>query len=228
MSDSTLSLWSTPIGVHEFAQAERLNPLLSRVLGAMRVTDPDNDPEAAFYASRDDLLNRIQIPEWRDFLQFVVESVRDTAKTANAGVWPEQSVDLQIALRGIWFQVSNHGVHHDVHTHGNCSWSGVYVVDVDEDTDRRSHSVYGERNGITRFYGPHFSHLAGASMDFGNAYLQAATADFDPQPGRLIVFPSWLPHQAMPYAGERDRLIISFNASVHRADGGDGIAGYVN
>ena len=100
------------------------------------------------------------------------------------------------------------------------------MVDVDPDETRKSHSVYGERNGVTRFYGPQFAHLGGAAMDFGNAYLQGGTADFDPMPGRLLVFPSWLAHQAMPYAGERDRVIISFNASVHRPQGGDAIAGY--
>jgi hypothetical protein len=63
-------------------------------------------------------------------------------------------------------------------------------------------------------------------MDFGNAYLQNATVDFDPIPGRLLVFPSWLPHQAMPYTGQRDRIIISFNASVHRRGMTDAIAGF--
>jgi hypothetical protein len=37
------------------------------------------------------------------------------------------------------------------------------------------------------------------------------------------VFPSWLAHQAMPYAGEQDRIIVSFNARVHSAIGNDQI-----
>ena len=99
-------------------------------------------------------------------------------------------------------------------------------MQVDADAQRNAHPVLGARNGITRFYGPHFNHLGGAHMDFGNAYLQSAHLDVAPLPGQLVVFPSWLPHQAMPYAGEADRIIVSFNASVHAAGGNDQLHGY--
>ena len=221
-----LSLWSTPIGVHRFAQAESVNSLLVRVFLAMRATDPGADPQAAFYASRDDLLQRVRLPEWQALVRFIVDSLRQTVVLANQGAWPEATPGLQIALRGVWFQTSNQGSHHDVHTHGNCSWSGVYCVQVDADTLRSAHPVLGARNGVTRFYGPHVNHLGGAHMDFGNAYLQSAHLDVPPRPGQLVVFPSWLPHQAMPYAGKADRIIVSFNASVHATSGNDQLHGY--
>jgi hypothetical protein len=87
-------------------------------------------------------------------------------------------------------------------------------------------ALLGERNGVTRFYGPYFPHLGGAHADLGNAYLQSAHLDIAPRPGQLIVFPSWLAHQAMAYRGERDRIIVSFNASVHAAQGGDRLHGH--
>jgi uncharacterized protein (TIGR02466 family) len=224
--DPLMSLWSTPIGVHHFAQADDVNPLLVRVFRALRAGDTNADPAAAFYASRDDLLQRIRLPEWEALVRFTVDSVRQTVVLANQGAWPEATPGLQIALRGLWFQISNQGSHHDVHTHGNCSWSGVYCVQVDADALRNAHPVLGARNGITRFYGPHFNHLGGAHMDFGKTYLQSAHLDVAPLPGQLVVFPSWLPHQAMPYAGEADRIIVSFNASVHATSGNDQLHGY--
>jgi hypothetical protein len=42
----------------------------------------------------------------------------------------------------------------------------------------------------------------------------------------LVVFPAWLAHQAMPYDGAKDRIILSFNASVHAAQRSDQIHGY--
>ena len=96
---------------------------------------------------------------------------------------------------------------------GNCSWSAVYVVDVDPNQDRNEYDL-SPMNGITRFYSPCLTDWV-ALMDYGNAYLQNATVDFDPTPVRLLVFPSWVAHQAMPYVGQQDRMIISFNASVH-------------
>ena len=221
-----LPLWSTPLGVHRYAQSGAVNNLLARVLASMRATDPQVDPAAAFYASRDDLLQRVRLPEWDALVRFIVDSLRETVALANQATWPEATPGLQIVLRGIWFQIANQGSQHDVHTHGNCSWSGVYCVQVDADAQRTAHPVLGATNGMTRFYGPHFNHLGGAHMDFGNAYLQSAHIDIAPQPGQLVVFPSWLPHQAMPYAGEADRIIVSFNASVHAASGSDQLHGY--
>jgi len=221
-----LQLWSTPLGLHRLAQADAINPLLVRVFRTMRATDERADPAAAFYASHDDLLQRIRLPEWEQLVRFIVDGIRQTVVLANQRVWPEATPGLQIALRGIWFQIANQGSHHDVHTHGNCSWSGVYCLQVDDDAPRQAHPLLGATNGVTRFYGPHFNHLGGAHMDFGNAYLQAAHLDVEPLPGQLVVFPSWLPHQAMPYDGETDRIIVSFNASVHAAGGSDELRGY--
>jgi hypothetical protein len=86
----------------------------------------------------------------------------------------------------------------------------------------------GAANGVTRFYGPYFNRLGGAAMDFGNAYLQNAHLDIDPVPGQLVIFPSWLAHQAMPYHGQLDRVIVSFNVSVHAATGSDQLHAYDN
>ena len=44
--------------------------------------------------------------------------------------------------------------------------------------------------------------------------------------GQLVVFPSWLAHQALPYDGRRERVIVSFNASVHARTGSDRQHGY--
>lgn len=221
----TLSLWSTPIGLHQYPGGDDLNPLLVRVLLSLRALDTSADPTKPFYSSKDDLLHRIRIPEWQQWVQFLIDSIGKTARAANARAWPERSEELTVDLRGLWFQISNKGVHHDVHSHGNCSWSGVYVVQVDPDASRERHSAYASLNGVTRFYGPHFQSLAGASIDYGNAYLQQAHIDIAPLPGRLVVFPSWLLHQAMPYQGSQDRIILSFNASIHRT-GGDQWASY--
>jgi hypothetical protein len=225
------ALWPTPLGVHHCEQAESLNPLLVRVFGALRATQRHargdaGDSEPAFFASDDDLLQRIRLPEWEGFVRFVVASLRDTVSAANRGAWPAPGPDLQLAIAGMWFQTSNRGAFHDVHTHGNCSWSGVYCVQVDADERRRAHPTYGAANGVTRFYGPPFAHLGGAHVDLGNAYLQPPQLDIAPRPGQLVIFPSWLAHQALPYDGQAERIIVSFNAGVHAARGSDRLHGF--
>jgi uncharacterized protein (TIGR02466 family) len=223
------ALWPTPIAVHRMPGADDLNPLLVRMFSALRAQQEGVEPRP-FFASGDDLLNRIRLPEWQDFVRFAVESLRDTVTQANSSAWPAeaaaQGLPLRLAIDGMWFQISNRGAFHDVHTHGNCSWSAVYCVQVDPEQQRVQHPTYSATNGVTRFYGPHFARLGGAHVDLGNAYLQPPHIDVAPLPGQLILFPAWLAHQALPYDGELDRVIVSFNASVHAGQGGDRLHGY--
>jgi uncharacterized protein (TIGR02466 family) len=218
-ADGTLQRhWPVPLAVHRFGRAAEVNPLLARVFGAMRATD-GSAPATRFYASPDDLLRRIQLPEFRELVQFIVQSIQTTAQQANAGLWPTGRHNLQLELMGVWFQIQNGATFHDVHTHGNCSWSGVYYVQIDPAEQRAQHPDFGVLNGATRFYSPMFPLLGGAHIDMGNAFLQQATLDVSPQEGELVLFPSFLPHKAMPYVGEKDRIIVSFNAQIRAPEG---------
>ena len=220
-------LWPTPIGIHRYADADTLNPLLVEVFAQGRAAQEKKrgSRRAAFFASDDDLLHRVKIPEWQAFVQFLVSSLGETVKLANRAAWGGEELELKVGIQGMWFQCSRDGAFHDVHTHGNCSWSSAYIVQIDEPVQRVKHPVYGEANGVTRLYGPPFQALGGAFADVGNAYLQPPSIDIEPIEGQLVLFPSWLAHQALPYNGDKERVIISFNASVHAA-GGDQLHDY--
>lgn len=220
-------LWPTPIGLHRYPEAASLNPLLVEAFGEGRAAQLRKRGEelGPFFASDDDLLHRVKLPEWQDLVSFIVASIGETVKQANHSAWGGKSMELQVGIEGMWFQYSHEGAFHDVHTHGNCSWSGVYMVQIDASQQRETHPVYGAANGVTRLYGPPFTALGGAFVDVGNAYLMPPHHDIEPLPGQLLLFPSWLAHQALPYGGEKERIIISFNASVHGAQG-DQLHGY--
>jgi uncharacterized protein (TIGR02466 family) len=221
--------WPVPLEMHQLEAHEDINPTLARVFQVMRATDlaqrSPEEPLSAFYASSDQLLERVKLPEFQSLVNFIANALQKTIMTANSGVWPPGRMKLQLQIVGCWFQIQNGMAYHDVHTHGNCSWSGVYYVQCDQDAKRRAHPQLGEMNGVTRFYGPYSQWLGGAHMDVGNAYLQKNTLDVDPVPGRLVLFPSYLAHKAMPYEGDNERIIVSFNAQVHAA-GGDQIFNY--
>ena len=220
-------LWPTPIGLHRYGGAAKLNPLLVDLFAQLRAAQQRQRGETPgpFFASDDDLVERVKVDGWQDFLRFLVHSLGETTKKANGEVWAGRELGLRVGFQGMWFQCTRDGAFHDLHTHGNCSWSAAYIVQIDEPEQRVAHPVYGAANGVTRLYGPHFNHLAGAFVDVGNAYLQPPHVDIEPLPGRLLLFPSWLAHKAMPYGGEKERIIISFNASVHASEG-DQLHGY--
>lgn len=217
--------WPVPIASHIYSDAQEINPVLSRVFQAMRAADALREVHSGqelpqrFYASDDQLLRRIDLPEFNQLIQFFVGAIQKTVSEVNAAAWPPGRMSLQLEIMGCWFQIQNSMAYHDVHTHGNCSWSGVYYVQVDEAAERINHTDLGEVNGVTRFYGPYSQWQAGAHMDIGNAYLQKNCLDIHPEEGKLILFPSYLPHMAMPYQGNKDRIIVSFNVQVHSSQG---------
>ena len=66
------------------------------------------------------------------------------------------------------------------------------------------------QNGINRFHSP----LNSSMVDAGNHYLASNAWDWEPQDGHLLIFPSYLMHSALPYNGDIDRIIISFNSTT--------------
>ena len=82
-------LWPTPIGLHRYANATEVNPLLVRVFGEGRAAleRQRGEEPGPFFASDDDLLHRVKLSEWQDFVGFVVSSLGETVKEANRDAW---------------------------------------------------------------------------------------------------------------------------------------------
>jgi uncharacterized protein (TIGR02466 family) len=133
--------WPVPMATHRFSEAAEVNAVLARVFTVMRATDPHYQPGRSFYASSDDLLQRVDLPEFAALIRFIAQALQSTVKQANAGVWPQGRHGLQLELTGVWFQIQNGDAFHDIHTHGNCSWSGVYYVQIDPQQARATHTA---------------------------------------------------------------------------------------
>jgi hypothetical protein len=83
----------------------------------------------------------------------------------------------------------------------------VYCVAPGETPDDRPES------GVLRFHNPH--HYSNYFLDPGNSRLQSpyhhGTWNIRFQPGQLVLFPSWLQHEVMPFYGQDERITIAFN-----------------
>ena len=117
-----------------------------------------------------------------------------------------QMARLQI-FSHTWFHVTRKDGFVIAHTHPMASWSGVYCVDPGAPSLDRPES------GLLRFHNPHF--YSNLFLDPGNAHL---TAPFHHgcwcvklQAGQLILFPSWVSHEVLPFYGNDERITIAFN-----------------
>jgi uncharacterized protein (TIGR02466 family) len=136
---------------------------------------------------------------------YLSELVTTVAGDVNAAYWPD-GAGVQSILVESWYHLTQNGGYHDVHSHPNCSWCGIYYVDIGE-------ANFAQRNGLNRFYDPRVN--ADHHLDAGAAYLnQTGLWDIEPVEGQIVLFPSYLKHSALPYFGKKDRVVIAFNARV--------------
>lgn len=109
---------------------------------------------------------------------------------------PQEALNWSLSA---WANVNQPGHGNNVHTHPGATWSGVYYVD-DGGTDGA-----GEATAI-QFADPNPVRTNLFFPDLLNAALR-----FQPRPGLMILFPSYLPHSVPAHRGTRARISVAFN-----------------
>jgi len=106
-----------------------------------------------------------------------------------------------------WFHIACRGGLFGAHNHPMHSWSGVYCVQHDGDDPNT-------RSGQLTFISPFITSTT--FIDTAVAKLRApyrmGTMGLRLKPGQLVLFPSWLLHEVMPYEGDTRRITVAFNA----------------
>ncbi|WP_119718841.1 putative 2OG-Fe(II) oxygenase [Cognatilysobacter tabacisoli] len=137
--------------------------------------------------------------------QFCWATLGRTIQQIN-GYEAEEMQRLQI-FSHTWFHVTRYGGFTILHTHPMASWSGVYCVDPGETPADRPES------GVLRFHNPH--HYSHTFLDAGNLRPRApyhhGTWSVRFGAGQLVLFPSWLQHEVLPFYGRDERITIAFN-----------------
>lgn len=141
------------------------------------------------------------------FSHWVKHCFFQAAKDTNLSYWQPGS-NLAIELHESWCHITRDGGYHDMHTHPDSSWSAIYYLDIG---DMKPNST----NGVNRFYNSNRNMY----VDLGTAYMSANTSlDVEAEDGKLVIFPSWVPHSAITYRGDLDRLVIAINCRIKKPD----------
>jgi uncharacterized protein (TIGR02466 family) len=140
----------------------------------------------------------------KSLIGFISNTLAAAVCQADPGRLQPQQLDM--AVTESWFHITSDGGFHDAHLHPNCSWGGVYYVQIGDSGPSPSG---GTPNGGSRFYSP----LTLSFRDAGNRYL-FDELDVPIQDGMLILFPSYLRHSGLPYKGKCDRIVVAFNARI--------------
>lgn len=163
------------------------------------------DAKRGLYESRFDFCEQDD-PAVTAWTAWCKQCVFEAAAHSCGQHWP-RGMSVIVEFHESWCHITRDGGYHDVHIHPNSSWSAIYYLDCGD-------MSMPERNGINRFFRPYTT----SYTDAGQAWMTAnTTIDIAAEPGQLIVFPSWIQHSALPYHGERERYILSFNSRVKLA-----------
>lgn len=211
MSVQIASMFAVPVGQSRMPDAGPLNRELEALLLA-READPERyrnahpslkQQEGVFesnfdlFASPEPCIRRLRVFCW----SMLGEAIQQTN-----GYSPDELRRLEI-FSHTWFHVTRQGGFTILHTHPMASWSGVYCVSPGDAVPDKPES------GVLRFHNPHG--YSNTFMDPGNAHFKPpyhhGSWSFALQAGQLVLFPSWLQHEVLPYYGQSPRITVAFN-----------------
>lgn len=199
-SPTIRAIFPTNIIETRLKDAARLNPALRDVVAARKAADPG--------------ISRSNIQGWHsdtEMARWGGEPARalalatlqvcgmHTHDRALSGGKPRFEMGLEM-----WANISPAGASNQLHAHPGCVWSAVYYVDDGGDLESGRLVLHDPRYPMNRMAAPD---LVFAS----NGVAEEIRVEIAPEPGKLVVFPSWLMHSVKPHKGARDRISIALN-----------------
>ena len=144
-------------------------------------------PAGANWQTPQDLHTR---PAFAEFVKLVETAARGVTRFLQVDQYP-------MSITGCWANINPPGAYHPMHHHPNNYLSGVYYVAVPE---TGSHILFQDpRPGL----------ILPPTAKLGRVTANAAISQT--QPGRMVIFPSWLRHHVPSNEGTTERISIAFN-----------------
>lgn len=140
--------------------------------------------------------SKIDYPGLDNFYKFIVDNA--TKLAVHQGMDPNM---YKLELSHIWMNRLYTGGYHNKHSHGRSHYSGTYYVNSPPDASRiRFYHPFAD---LVQYDPPKISKI-GCS-------LLSLYVDYDPTPGTMLVWNSWLNHEVLVNHSEQARDSISFN-----------------
>ena len=197
-SAQSTSLFSTPLVAHVWDDGPALNPELARLILAQReFGGGDAKSNVGGWHSETGLLEFCG-EAGRTLLRHMYDLADEATRRVltEAGQPPQP---MRWTLHA-WANVNDAGDFNRMHTHPGSTWSGTYYVDTG---DPRGGDGPGTPLAL-------FDPCQGRANTF--LHPQVAThITVRPQPGLMVLFPSYVPHMVYPHRGTRPRISIAFN-----------------
>ncbi len=192
------NIFGSPLMAHRWADAETLNrDLRAAVLRHEAVSPSEAKTNVGGWHSAP-----AQLEFCGEAGKTLITRMREMADEATRRVFEEYGQSprkLDWTLHA-WVNVNRAGHFNRIHTHPGSTWSGTYYVDTGTDADASAT--------------PAPLHLFDPCQGRANTFLTGiAPSSFTirPEPGLMVLFPSYLAHMVLPHTGAAPRISIAFN-----------------
>lgn len=191
--------FSSPILGYEVPDAPALNSDLAQDTAARQASEPGLkiSNQHGWHSERD----LFQRPEasFKLLCNHIVRALIHVGQTFT----PEFTLEKRDIQGQGWVNVNERGAYNAPHDHGSFHWSGCYYVTVPPSQD--------ERSGNIEFLDPR----GGLSMGTdAPSPIFGGKVRYRPQPGLMLIFPSYLYHWVYPNEEDGSRISVAFNARI--------------
>lgn len=132
-----------------------------------------------------------------------IEEIKTNINTAiNDMGWDLQTQEVKIS--NMWAIINTKGSLNQKHHHSNSDLSAAYYVSAEKDC------------GDIVFYDPRPAKVYKYPIAKNPNTLNATINSISPEPGMLILFPSYLEHSVNPNLSNHKRTVISFNLNLQK------------
>lgn len=189
------------------------SPVWSGPLPTLAASRPEMLEYVLTMRERDPGLKRSNVLGWHSPDQLHREPLfRPLADLVEALVGTEIANDLALdvvaeryRVRAMWAIVNPTHAHNHLHRHPGYLFSGVYYLQVPGQAGSLN---FHDPRADVRMLRPRFA----ADTTFTNFLVR-----IQPEPGLLVLFPSWLPHNVDPNLSPEPRVAISFDIAGEAA-----------
>lgn len=132
-----------------------------------------------------------------------IEEIKTNINTViNDMDWDLQTQEVKIS--NMWAIINTKGSLNQKHHHSNSDLSAAYYVSAEKNC------------GDIIFYDPRPARVYKHPIAKNPNILNATINSISPEPGMLILFPSYLEHSVNPNLSDHKRIVISFNLSLDK------------
>ncbi len=190
--------FSTPIWTSKINKHEEINVQMFEYISSLQKIDPLGVLKSNFkgwHSQNFDMKNE----QPKKF----IESIKNNINLAISDMgW--DLTNQSVKITGIWAIINEKDAWNQKHHHSNSDLSAAYYVSASENC------------GDIVFYDPRPAPVHNHPISKSPNKLNATVNSIKPEPGLLVLFPSYLEHSVNPNQSNKKRIVISFNLSLEK------------